>query len=153
MVASVTHNAFVLDTLKDRDYFPVLHPNTSTDRLRPRSPPYRWVVPAEWSRRSGASTMRKVGRCSRKDVVDAFRIVRQEIRIKCQRIECKGLTQAEACKLALRLRDQRELIRQLTDGRDSPHVRRLLWLNRKLRKHLVAIAEQAGLNTSILVFK
>jgi hypothetical protein len=153
MDVNTIHNAFVLDAVKDKEYFRVVHPNASTDRLRPPSQPYRPVVSPERSQRGGASIRRKVGRCGRKDVVDAFRIVGQEIRTRCQRIGPKALTQAEACRLALRVRDQRELIRELTDGHDSRHVLRLLRLNRKLRQHLVAIAEQAGLNTSILIFK
>ena len=153
MEVNTTYNAFVLDAVKDKEYFRVVHPNTSTNRLKPRTQPYRQVVSPERFQRGDASIRRKVGRCSRKDVVDAFRIVWQEIRTGCQRIGPKALTQAEACRLALRVRDQRELIRELTDGRDSRHVLRLLRLNRKLRRHLVAITEQAGLNTSILIFE
>jgi hypothetical protein len=97
--------------------------------------------------------MRRIGRCSRKDIVDAFRIVGQEIRSKCERIAPEALTQGEACRLALRIRDQRELIRQIVARRDSRHVRRLLRLNGKRRQHLIELAQQAGLNTKILIFK
>lgn len=101
----------------------------------------------------GASTMRTVGWCSGSDVVSAFRLVGQEIRTKFQRTDSKALTQVEACKLALRVRDQRELIRCLAGSDDLLHVRRLLRLNRKLRQRLVALAERAGLTTNILVLK
>jgi len=117
------------------------------------SQPYSQAVFAERFQGDDATNMRRIGWCSRKDVVDAFRIVGQEIRTKCQRIVPKVLTQAEACRLALRIRDQRELIRQIADRRDSRHVRCLLRLNRKRRHHLMELATQAGLNTTILTFK
>ena len=90
---------------------------------------------------------------NRIDVLNAFRIVGQEIRTKCQRYSKEGITQAEACELARRIKDQRELARQLADRRNLEHARRLMRLNRELRKRLIGIVEQAGLDKDILVFK
>ncbi len=55
--------------------------------------------------------------------------------------------------MALRIRDQRELVRQMDDRRSSKHVRRLLRLNRKYRQNLIELVEKAGLEPKILVFK
>ena len=151
MVINTTRNAPIVEAV-DKYYF-LVHPNTPTGRLITRNQSYQQIVPAEGYQRCGASAMRQVGRCSRKDVLEAFRIVSREIRIRCRRGKSKALTQAEACRLALRIRDQRELIRELTDSHDWPRARRLLRLNQKLRQYLVAIAETAGLNTNILIFE
>jgi hypothetical protein len=91
--------------------------------------------------------------CSRIDVLNAFWIVGQEVRSKCHRYEATGLTQVEACDLAKRLKEQRDLIRQLADRRNFKHARRLMRLNRGLRKRLVGIVEGARLNNDILFFK
>jgi hypothetical protein len=96
---------------------------------------------------------RRIGWCSRKDVLEAFRIVGYEIRAKLKRLTPDTLTQAEACRLALRIRDQRELVRQMADRRDSKHVRRLLRLNARYRRRLIERVRNAGLETKILVFK
>ena len=98
-------------------------------------------------------SLRGIGRLSKKDILDAFRIVAYEIRAKCRRFASEGLTQAEACTLALRIRDQRELVRQMVDRRNFRHVRRLLRLNSNYRQHLIALVEEAGLDPRILVFK
>jgi hypothetical protein len=92
-------------------------------------------------------------RCSRLDVLMAFRIVGQEIRSKCQRYAQTGLTQREAWDLARRIKDQRDLIWQLADRRSMKHARRLLRLNTRLRKRVLRIVERAGLDKSVLVFK
>jgi hypothetical protein len=97
--------------------------------------------------------LRRIGRLSKRDILDAFRIVAYEIRAKCKRFASEELTQAEACTLALRIRDQRELVRQLVDRRNSRHVRRLLRLNGKYRQHLIELVEKAGLESKILIFK
>jgi hypothetical protein len=94
-----------------------------------------------------------LGRLRKRDVVDAFKIVAYEIRVKCQRFAAEGLTQAEACELALRIRDQRELVRQMVDPRNSKHARRLLRLNGMYRQNLIELVEKAGLDAKILVFK
>ena len=65
----------------------------------------------------------------------------------------RAITQAVACELARRIKDQRELARQLADRRNLKHARRLMRLNRELRKRLIGIVEQAGLDKDILVFK
>jgi len=96
---------------------------------------------------------RRLFRCSPVDVLSAFRIVGQEIRNKCHRYAKTGLTQREAYELAGRIREQRELIRQLTDRRNIKHARRLMRLNSRLRKRLVSIVERAGLNKDVLIFR
>jgi hypothetical protein len=106
------------------------------ERLRPR-----------WS-------LRRVGRCSKKDVLDAFRIVGYEIRTRLKQFSAEvNLTQAEACRLALRIRDQRELARQMATKRDSKHLRRLLRLNKRYRRRLIELCHKPGLDTTILVFR
>ena len=97
--------------------------------------------------------LRRIGRLSKRDILDAFRIVAYEIRAKCKRLASDGLTQAEACTLALRIRDQRELVRQLVDRRNPKHVKRLLRLNSKYRQNLIELVEQAGLEPKILIFR
>lgn len=92
-------------------------------------------------------------RCSRTDVLAAFRIVGQEIRNKCRRYDRQGLTQQEAYELAGRVKEQRELIRQLTGRRDLKHARRLARLNSRLRRRVVKVVQQAGLNADVLTFK
>jgi hypothetical protein len=95
-------------------------------------------------------SLRRIGK---RDILDAFRIVAYEIRVKCKRFDSERLTQAEACTLALRIRDQRELVRQMVDRRNSKHVRRLLRLNRKYRQNLIRLVKKAGLDPTILIFK
>ena len=96
---------------------------------------------------------RRLFRCSPVDVLSAFRIVGREIRNKCRRYAKTGLTQREAYELAGRIREQRELVRQLTDRRNIKHARRLIRLNTRLRKRFVSIAQRAGLNTDVLIFR
>jgi hypothetical protein len=90
---------------------------------------------------------------SKKDVLDVFRVVSQEIRAKCRRFASEGPTQAEACILARRIKDQRDLIRQISEKRDYKHTKRLMRLNRKHRERLVKLVEAAGLDASVLIFK
>jgi hypothetical protein len=92
-------------------------------------------------------------RFSRIDVLSAFRIVGQEIRTKCNRCAEAGLTQQEAYELAGRIKEQRELIRQLVDRRNMKHVRRLMRLHGRLRRRFISIVEEAGLNKDVLIFK
>ncbi len=87
------------------------------------------------------------------DVVAAFRIVGQEIRNKCRRFASNGLTQADAFELAQRIKEQRELIRQVAQKRHAKHARCLMRLNTRLRKRFLSIAEKAGLNTKLLIVK
>jgi hypothetical protein len=96
---------------------------------------------------------RAFGWCSKADVLIAFRAVGQEIRTKCQRLDSESLTLGEACQLARRIKDQRDLIHQISDRRSRKHVRRLMRLNRKQKERLLQLAEQAGLDTSVLIFK
>jgi hypothetical protein len=97
--------------------------------------------------------LRRIGRLSKKDILDAFKIVAYEIRAKLKRFDTEGWTQADACTLALRIRDQRELVRQLIDRRNSKHVKRLLRLNGRYRRSLVDRVESAGLEPESLIFK
>lgn len=94
-----------------------------------------------------------IGWYNRADVLMAFKIVGEEIRTKCQRFAANGFTQGEACQLASRIKEQRELIRQLARRRNVAHARRLMRLNRALRNRLIRVARQAGLETSVLIFK
>ncbi len=96
---------------------------------------------------------RRAFRCSQADVLTAFRIVGQEIRSKCHRLSRHGLTQREAHELAGRIREQRELIRQLTDRRSTRRARHLLRLNARLRRRFLRVVEQAGLDTKVLILK
>ena len=96
---------------------------------------------------------RLIGRCSRADVIVAFRAVDQEIRLKCARYDGLSITLGDACELARRIKDQRDLIRQLNDRRNRRHVRRLLRLNRKHRLRLIQLVRQAGLEVGVLVLK
>ena len=98
-------------------------------------------------------SLRRIGRLSKRDILDAFKIVAYEIRTKCKRFASEGLTQADACRLALRIRDQRELVRQLVDRRNSKHARRLLRLNGKYRQDLVGLVEKTGLDSKVLIFR
>jgi len=97
--------------------------------------------------------LRTLGWCSRADVLAAFKVVGEEIRNKCRRFRRQGLTQAEAGELARRIRDQRDLIRQLADRRNAKHTRRLIRLNRRLRKRFLALVERAGLDPDVLILK
>jgi hypothetical protein len=88
------------------------------------------------------------------DVLAAYRVVSQEIRGKLRRFAASDtLTQADACNLALRLRDQRELIRQLANRRNYQHARRLMRLNRRQRRKLVKLVKDAGLDAKVLILR
>ena len=95
----------------------------------------------------------KFGWFSKAYVVLAFRAVRQEIRVRFQRLDGETLTLAEACHLARRIKDQRDLIRQVADSRNRKHARRLMRLIKKQRRKLLELAEKAGLDTSVLLFR
>ncbi len=96
---------------------------------------------------------RLFGWCSKSDVVATFRVVNQEIRLKFDRLDAHSLTLADACQLARRVKDQRDLVRQVADRRNRRHARRLLRLNRKHRDRLLRIVQEAGLDASSLLFK
>jgi len=91
--------------------------------------------------------------CSRVDVLEAFQVVGREIRNKYHRYRETGLTQGEAFELAGRIKEQRELIRQLADRRHIKHARRLVRLNSRLRRRAIAVVERAGLDKDLLIFK
>jgi hypothetical protein len=99
------------------------------------------------------SLPRTLGWCTREDVLIAFRAVGQEIRARCQRVGPGKLTLGEACQLARRIKDQRELIHQISDRRSRKHVRRLVRLNRRHREKVLRLAEEAGLDSQVLIFK
>ncbi|MEE8452133.1 MAG: hypothetical protein V3R99_09470 [Thermoguttaceae bacterium] len=92
-------------------------------------------------------------RCRAEDVLIAFRVVGRAIRVKHRRVADGVPTQADVCQLALRIKDQRDLIRQLTGRHNRKHARRLLRLNRKHRLRLLRLVEQAGLDPSVLIFR
>lgn len=94
-----------------------------------------------------------IGWFNKADVLVAFKIVGEEIRTKCQRFAVEGFTQGDACLLASRIKEQRDLIRQVADRRHAEHARRLMRLNRALRNRLTRMVRQAGLETSVLLFK
>jgi hypothetical protein len=96
---------------------------------------------------------RALGWCSKADVLVAFRAVGHEIRTKYRRLDYRTLTLADACELARRIKDQRDLIHQISDRRSRKHVRRLMQLNRRHRDRLLDLAKQAGLDTTVLIFK
>jgi hypothetical protein len=100
-----------------------------------------------------ATRHRTFGWCSKVDVLAAMKIVGEEIRSKCHRHSAGGLTLGDACQLAQRIKEHRELIRQLADRRHGRHVRRCLRLNRALRNRLLAMAARAGLDSTVLIFK
>jgi hypothetical protein len=107
----------------------------------------------EHSQAKSGSWPKAFGWCSREDVLIAFRAVSQEIRAKHGRLDPESLTLAEACQLARRIKDQRDLVHQMSARRSWKHVRRLVRLNRKHRERLLELARQAGLDTSVLNFK
>ena len=96
---------------------------------------------------------RAFGWCSREDVLIAFRAVSQEIRAKHRRLDPETLTLAEACQLARRIKDQRDLVHQMSARRSWKHVRRLIRLNGKHREKLLELTRQAGLDIGVLIFK
>lgn len=91
--------------------------------------------------------------CNRLDVLEAFWIVGQEIRNKCHLHAEDGLSQAQALELAARIREQRELIRQLAGCHDTRHARKLVRLNRRLRRQVLRVVERAGLAKELLAFR
>ena len=99
------------------------------------------------------SWRRTLGWVSRADVITAFRIVGQEIRLKCRRFAAEGLTLADACDLARRIKDQRDLVHQIADRRSARHARRLLRLNPRLRMRFLKLVEQHGIDKSVLIVK
>lgn len=100
--------------------------------------------------RAWPATFRRVNAA---DVIATFKVVGEEIRSKCQRFTANGLSQAHAVELARRIKEQRELIRQVAQKRNAKHARRLIRLNTRLRRRLLAIAVNAGLDTKLLILK
>lgn len=92
-------------------------------------------------------------RCRTLDVLLAFKIVGEEIRAKCRRLGAGEPTQAELCQLALRIKDQRDLLRQIAGPGATRHVRRLVRQNRRLRERLLALATRSGRDASVLIFR
>jgi hypothetical protein len=92
-------------------------------------------------------------RCGVLDVILAFKVVGEEIRARCKRLAAEGASQAEICELARRVKEQRDLVRQVTGRGNLKHVRRLLKQNRQLRLKLVALAERARLSPDILILR
>ena len=98
--------------------------------------------------------LRKIGRLSNKDILDAFKIVAYENPGEVRTgSPLKDSPKPRLVRLLSRIRDQRELVRQMIDRRNSKHVRRLLRLNGKYRRNLIELVEKAGLESKILIFK
>ena len=100
-----------------------------------------------------APKRRTIRRCSRLDVVAAFRIVNQEIRAKCKRLGARRPTLRQVWELARRIKDQRDLVQQIDGRRALKHTWRLIRQNMRLRNRLVQIAQRWGLDASILIFE
>ncbi len=92
-------------------------------------------------------------RCSPSEVVAAFKIVGEEIRAKCQTFAAQRPTQVDVCQLARRIKEQRDLVRQIHGRCPYRHVLRLMRQNRRLRNRLVQIAIGWALDASILIFR
>jgi hypothetical protein len=128
-------------------------------------PRFSRTVTAEWSdrtRQPGVEThgafpdfpkRRPIARCSRRDVVAAFRIVNWEIRTKCDRLAMSRPSLGQVCELARRIKDQRDLVQQIDGCRAIRQIWRLMRQNRRLRSRLLRIAQRWGLDTSILIFE
>jgi len=106
---------------------------------------YRHMTTSWWPQRGR--------RCRTLDVLLSFKIVGEEIRAKCRRLVAGRATQAEFCELALRIKDQRDLIRQITGRGNHRHVRRLVRQNRRLRQRLIELAKAAGRDGHVLIFR
>jgi hypothetical protein len=86
-------------------------------------------------------------------VVIAFKIVGEEIRARRNSLISGRPTQAQVCELAIRIKDQRDLVRQIS-GRDSyKHARCLLRYNRRLRQRLIDLTKGVGLDPAILILR
>ena len=96
---------------------------------------------------------RTIRRCSRLDVVAAFKIVNQEIRAKCKRLAVRRPTLRQVWELARRIKDQRDLVQQINGRRTLRHTWCLIRQNMRLRNRLIQIAQRWGFDTSILIFE
>jgi len=99
------------------------------------------------------SWLKKLGWSSTRDAVVAFQAVGREIRARCQSVDPATLTLGEACQLARRVKEQRDLVHQIMDRRHYKHARRLLRLNQRLKARVLKLAEQAGLDAGVLLFR
>ena len=91
--------------------------------------------------------------CRGEDVLVAFMAVSVELRAKCGRFSLSGITLPEACQLASRIREQRDLLRQISGDITRRELKRLLGLNRKFRRRLVSLASAANLDSSVMVLR
>jgi hypothetical protein len=96
---------------------------------------------------------RTIRRCSRLDVVAAFRIVNCEIRTKCERLTARRPMPGQVWELARRIKDQKDLVQQIDGRRALKHIGHLMRQNMRLRNRLVQISQRWGLDTSILIFE
>lgn len=92
-------------------------------------------------------------RCRTFDVLLAFKVVGEEIRAGCKRLARGKPGQAELYALAMRVKEQRELIRQVVGRHASKHVRQLIRQNRRARQRVVELANAAGRDPSLLIFR
>jgi|GEM_PF-6500593 len=95
----------------------------------------------EWMPRGLASRFR----CKERDVLEAFRATGQGIRSRLRRFSENQNPPLEAALIADRVREQRELVRQIIARRHWQRVRTLLRINSKTRERFVARMEQAGI--------
>jgi hypothetical protein len=91
--------------------------------------------------------------CRKEDVLVAFMAVSTEIRTKCGRLSLRGTTLPEACEVAGRIKEQRDLLHQIVGNLTRRELKRLLGLNRKFRRRLTMIAAAANLNASVMTLR
>jgi len=89
--------------------------------------------------------------CQKEDVLVAFMAVGAEIRTKCGRFAVRGITLPEACHLARRIREQRDLLKQIVGYLNRGELKRLLRFNRKLRGRLCTMAATERLSSSVIM--
>ncbi len=97
--------------------------------------------------------LRCVGRLRQDDVLIGFDAVQQEVTIKLGRLASKIPTQGEVCELADRLKEQRELVRQLSLLGGGCHIRRLIRMICHSKKKLLHLVQIAGLDPQPLSFR
>lgn len=91
--------------------------------------------------------------CQQEDVLLAFMAVVKEVRSRIQHFGRRAMTQREACELAGRIKEQRNLLRQIVSETQREKIKRLLYINRRLRNKVVTIAQAANLDTSAMTLK
>jgi hypothetical protein len=101
----------------------------------------------------GKRRKRSLRYCRKEDVLLAFMAVGVEVRTKCGRLSHRGITLPEACEVAGRIKEQRDLLHQIVGNLTRAELKRLLGLNRKFRRRLTMIAAAAHLNSSVMTLR